>query len=83
MQPHIRLNTSLTRARYALLPGDPGRVDRIARFLDNAEVIGQNREFRAARGWYQGVEIVVLSRELADHQLPSLLRSCARLASTR
>ncbi|VDZ81887.1 uridine phosphorylase [Salmonella bongori] len=54
MQPHIRLNTNMTRAKYALLPGDPGRVDRIARFLDNAEIIGQNREFRAARGWYQG-----------------------------
>ncbi|CDZ03095.1 TPA: nucleoside phosphorylase [Salmonella enterica subsp. enterica serovar Typhi] len=61
MQPHIRLNTSMTRAKYALLPGDPGRVDRIARFLDKAEILGQNREFRAARGWYQGVEIVVLS----------------------
>ncbi len=24
MQPHIRLNTSMTRAKYALLPGDPG-----------------------------------------------------------
>ncbi|EHC73084.1 N-Ribosylnicotinamide phosphorylase [Salmonella enterica subsp. enterica serovar Montevideo str. S5-403] len=39
----------MTRAKYALLPGDPGRVDRIARFLDKAEILGQNREFRAAR----------------------------------
>lgn len=56
MQPHIRLNTSMTRAKYALLPGDPGRADRIARFLDKAEILGQNREFRAARGWYQGLK---------------------------
>lgn len=83
MQPHIRLNTSMTRAKYALLPGDPGRVDRIARFLDKAEILGQNREFRAARGWYQGVEIVVLSTGIADRQPLSPLRSYARLASTR
>lgn len=45
MQPHIRLNTSMTRAKYALLPGDPGRVDRIARFLDKAEILGQTGSF--------------------------------------
>ncbi|POT54550.1 uridine phosphorylase [Citrobacter amalonaticus] len=61
MQPHIRLSKSMTSAQYALLPGDPERVDRIARFLDDPEMLGQNREFRAARGWYQGVEILVLS----------------------
>ena len=56
MQPHIRLSKNMTRAKYALLPGDPERVDRIVRFLDNPEMLGQNREFRAAR-----VEILVLS----------------------
>ncbi|MFA1285590.1 nucleoside phosphorylase [Citrobacter telavivensis] len=61
MQPHIRLSKSMTRAKYALLPGDPERVDRIVRFLDNPEMLGQNREFRAARGGYKGVEILVLS----------------------
>lgn len=61
MQPHIRLHRSMTGAKYALLPGDPDRVDRIARFLDEPEMLGQNREFRAVRGWYQGIEILVLS----------------------
>ena len=61
MQPHIRLSNSMTGARYALLPGDPERVDRIAHFLDNPEILGQNREFRAARGTYKGIEILVLS----------------------
>lgn len=43
------------------MPGDPERVDRIAHFLDNPEILGQNREFRAARGTYKGIEILVLS----------------------
>lgn len=75
MQPHIRLNTNMTRAKYALLPGDPGRVDRIARFLDNAEIIGQNREFRAARGWYQGLKSWCSPRESADPLPPLPLKS--------
>ena len=51
LQPHIQLSKEMTGARYALLPGDPQRVDRIANFLDNPQPLGQNREFRAARGW--------------------------------
>ena len=54
LQPHIQLSKEMTGARYALLPGDPQRVDRIVNFLDNPQLLGQNREFRAARGWYQG-----------------------------
>jgi len=61
LQPHIQLSKEMTGARYALLPGDPQRVDRIVNFLDNPQRLGQNREFRAARGWYQGIEILVLS----------------------
>ena len=61
LQPHIRLDNNMTSAKYALLPGDPDRVDRIASFLDSPEKLGQNREFRAMCGWYQGIEILVLS----------------------
>ncbi|HAT6805115.1 TPA: nucleoside phosphorylase [Citrobacter freundii] len=96
MQPHIRLSKSMTSARYALLPGDPARVDRIVRFLDNPEILGQNREFRAARGWYQGVEILVLStgiggpstaiaiEELRQTGVDTLIRtgSCGALQDT-
>lgn len=47
LQPHIQLSKEMTGARYALLPGDPQRVDRIVKFLDNPQRLGQNREFRA------------------------------------
>lgn len=96
MQPHIRLSKNMTSAQYALLPGDPGRVDRIARFLEKPEFLGQNREFRAMRGWYQGVEILVLStgiggpstaiaiEELCQIGVNTLIRigSCGALQST-
>lgn len=39
---HIGFDNS-HRARYAILPGDPGRVENIARFLDNPRFHCQNR----------------------------------------
>ncbi|PEH71619.1 nucleoside phosphorylase [Edwardsiella tarda] len=61
LQPHIRLSRAMTQARYALLPGDPQRVEHVARFLDDVEPLGQNREYRALRGYFHGIEILVLS----------------------
>lgn len=34
LQPHIRLSRQMTHAHYALLPGDPQRVEHVACFLD-------------------------------------------------
>ncbi len=60
-QRHIQLSREMLRARYALLPGDPKRVEHVARFLDNVEDFGINREYRALRGWFHGVEVLVMS----------------------
>jgi len=48
-------------APYALLPGDPGRVDLIGGYLKNFRILGQNREFRIGTGTYQGIAITVCS----------------------
>ncbi|ATF90991.1 nucleoside phosphorylase [Cedecea neteri] len=61
LQPHIRLSREMTHARYALLPGDPKRVEHVAQFLENVEDFGSNREYRALRGWFRGVEVLVMS----------------------
>ena len=36
--------------RYVILPGDPGRVPKIAAYLDNAVQIAQNREYNIYSG---------------------------------
>ena len=59
-QPHICLDESLG-IRYAILPGDPARIDRIAEFLDSPQEIAYNREFRSLCGSYKGVRILALS----------------------
>ena len=43
VMPHILLDEKMT-APYALLPGDPARLDRIAAHLDQVEELAYNRE---------------------------------------
>lgn len=59
-QPHLLCEPSEI-ARYALLPGDPERVLRVAEFLDDWKEIAYNREFRTISGSYQGVPVTVTS----------------------
>lgn len=59
-QAHICLDESVG-ARYAILPGDPGRVSRIAAFLDDPRELASNREFRSVLGSYKGVKILAIS----------------------
>ncbi|MDE7193600.1 MAG: uridine phosphorylase, partial [Oscillospiraceae bacterium] len=47
--------------RYVILPGDPGRVPLIAKYLDNAEQIACNREYNVYTGFLDGVKVSVCS----------------------
>ncbi|GHV41671.1 uridine phosphorylase [Clostridia bacterium] len=48
-------------AKYALLPGDPGRVEKIAAFLDNPRFHCQNREYTTWLGEISGESVLVMS----------------------
>lgn len=47
--------------RYVILPGDPGRVPKIAALLDSAEQIAQNREYNVYSGTLNGEKVSVCS----------------------
>lgn len=47
--------------RYVILPGDPGRVPKIAAYLDNAVQIAQNREYNIYTGTLLGNKVSVCS----------------------
>ena len=47
--------------RYAILPGDPGRVPLIAKYLDNAEFVVSNREYTTYTGYLLGEKVSVVS----------------------
>ena len=48
-------------AKYAILPGDPGRVEKIAAFLDNPRFYHRNREYTAWLGEIAGQPVLVMS----------------------
>ena len=48
-------------AGYVLLPGDPGRVSRIARYWDEARLVGDHRGFVSYTGRYKGVSVSAVS----------------------
>lgn len=59
-QYHIALSPG-DIGEYVLLPGDPARSDRVAKYLDNAQLKANNREHRTFTGTYKGVKISVTS----------------------
>ena len=60
LQAHIRLSKE-DSAKYAILPGDPGRIDRIKEFLSDAKELAYNREMRSVSGYYKGVKVLAVS----------------------
>ncbi len=57
---HLDIPTSV-RVGYAILPGDPGRVDKIAKHLSSPRLAGSNREFRSVIGTLDGESVIVTS----------------------
>src|SRR5512133_1997394 len=47
--------------RYVLLPGDPGRCEKIAQYFDNAHFVAQNREYVTWTGTLLGEKVSVVS----------------------
>ena len=60
IMPHIRLSVGQA-APYALLPGDPARLDRIAPYLSDVQELAYNREYRSIKGLYHGVPVMAVS----------------------
>lgn len=59
-QYHIALKPG-DIGEYVLLPGDPDRSDRVAKYLDNPQFVANNREHRTFTGTYKGIKISVTS----------------------
>ncbi len=60
LQKHIRCAPGDV-ARYVLLPGDPGRVKRIADQMTESHLVAENREYIVYNGKTGGVDVSVCS----------------------
>jgi uridine phosphorylase len=56
MQYHVHLRPS-DIGRYVILPGDPGRVPKIAAYFDDAHEVAFNREYRTFTGTIDGIKV--------------------------
>lgn len=64
MEEQIMYHTHLKKGdvgRYVIVPGDPFRTDRIAKYLDDAKLIAENRELRTWTGYLCGEKVSVTS----------------------
>ncbi len=59
-QPHIQVAPGDVH-EIALIPGDPGRVDRIGSHCEDAETVAQNREYKLVNASYEGVPLTIAS----------------------
>lgn len=59
-QFHIK-TTAEDVGRYVILPGDPGRVPKIAQLLDDAKQVACNREYNVYTGYLLGEKVTVCS----------------------
>jgi len=66
-------------AGYVLLPGDPGRVEKIAGYLDNPRFYCQNREYTTWLGELEGKTVMVMSTGMGG---PSTAIAVEELAQT-
>lgn len=58
LQQHLKIDKI---EKYVLLPGDPGRIDKILKYLTDIQEINVNREFRSFNGRYKGIKISIVS----------------------
>ena len=47
--------------KYVIMPGDPKRCEKIARYLDQAELIADSREYVTYTGYLDGIKVSVTS----------------------
>ena len=60
LQFHIKLKKGDV-GRYVILPGDPGRCERIAKHFDNPVHVMTNREYCTWTGYLDGEKVSVTS----------------------
>jgi uridine phosphorylase len=81
LQYHLRISPGDV-AKYVLLPGDPDRVLRIAKHLDNATEIAFHREYRTCTGTYKGLPISATSTGIGCPSAAIAVEELANVGAT-
>ncbi|MCL2031104.1 MAG: uridine phosphorylase [Oscillospiraceae bacterium] len=79
-QYHIALDETQI-ARYVILPGDPGRCEAIARYLDGPAFVARNREYTTWEGYLGGERVLVTSTGIGGPSAAIALEDLAALGA--
>ena len=77
---HIGISAEMLKgAEYALLPGDSGRVEALARALGTAEPVGCHREYTSWLADVEGTSVLVCSTGMGGPSVAIGMEELARL----
>lgn len=80
MQYHIQLDAAMLEgAEYAILAGDPGRIETIARGLERPRFLGQNREYTSWLGYVHQKPVLVMSHGIGGPSTAIAVEELAQL----
>ena len=80
MTPHLKLNEAmLGGAKIALIPGDPGRVPRMAKHLAEPRPLAHHREYMSYGGHVGAHTVVVCSTGIGGPSAAICIEELARL----
>ncbi len=81
IQYHLRVNRGDV-GKYVLLPGDPDRVLRIARHLQDPKEIAYHREYRTMTGTYRGITVSATSTGIGCPSAAIAVEELANIGAT-
>lgn len=81
LMPHLKLPDNLG-IRYAILTGDPARVDRIGEQLEDVQELAFNREYKSIRGTYQGLPVLAVSTGIGGPSMGIAVEELTRMGVT-
>jgi uridine phosphorylase len=77
---HLGLTVDMLQgATVAIVPGDPGRVERIAATIGRHEFLAANREFTSWLGWLDDTPVVVCSSGIGGPSTSIVVEELAQL----
>jgi uridine phosphorylase len=77
-QPHLLVEDGDV-APTALVPGDPGRVDRIAAHCEAVEEVATNREYKVVTAEYRGTPLTICSTGIGSPSTAIAVEELARV----
>ena len=80
VQPHIMCGVGDV-AKYVLLPGDPGRVAKIASFFDESQIVANYRGFVTYTGRISGIDVSVCSTGIGCPSAAIVVEELSRIGA--